>query len=103
MADSPVFDHVCAALERRCDMDRITARGTVRIALKAAGLEASSIDASQMKVVLERVLPGELTTRGIESAEGLCGAIASEIGGMTFDVGQDRAGSAADALARMGS
>jgi hypothetical protein len=42
MADSPCFDRVCAALESETSLDRIEARGTVRLALKGAGLDAAS-------------------------------------------------------------
>jgi hypothetical protein len=32
-----------------------------------------------MKVVIEKVLPGELTTRGIENAPELCARLGSEV------------------------
>lgn len=72
MADSPTFDWICSELERRSDLDRLEARGTVRLALKEAGLQARSVTPDQMKVVLERMLPTELATRGVEDAEQLC-------------------------------
>ena len=103
MPDSPVFEQVCNALERRTDLDRLAARGTIRIALKSAGLDASSVDREQMKVVLRRVLPGELQRRGIEGFECLCEELSIEMAGMTFEAVVDRAGAAADTLARLGS
>lgn len=77
MADSVVFDFVCDKLEQATQMDRLAVRGTVRIALKQAGLEARGVTPQQMAVVLERVLPGELTTRGVEGGDALCGQIRS--------------------------
>src|SRR5574342_367611 len=76
MADSAAFDFTCTELERRTSLNRLEVRGTVRIALKNAGLDGS-VTAAQMKVVLERVLPGELRTRGIADAESHCAAVAA--------------------------
>jgi hypothetical protein len=66
------FDHVCEALESRTLLNRLQARGTVRCALKAAGLDASSVSARQMSEVVERILPGELESRGISDADSIC-------------------------------
>jgi hypothetical protein len=74
--DNPVFAFVCDQLETRSGLDRLAARGTVRIALKQAGLDSGSVTAHQMSVVVAKVLPGELSTRGIASAQSLCAAIA---------------------------
>ncbi len=75
MADSEVFDFVCEELEKRTSLDRLEARGTVRITLKQAGLEARSVSAQQMGVAVEKLLPGELGSRGIDEADQLCSAI----------------------------
>ena len=90
MADSAAFDHACAELERRTSLDRLEARGTIRIALKQAGLEARSVMPDQMKVVVEKVLPRELQTRGIDDAEAVCSALASGLAGL--DGGQAEEG-----------
>jgi hypothetical protein len=82
MADSAVFDFVCDKLEQSTQMDRLAVRGTVRIALKQAGLEARSVSAQQMSVVLERLLPGELATRGVDGGEALCSQIRSGLSGV---------------------
>ena len=65
MSDSRAFELACDALERIGAMDRLAARGTVRIALKQAGLDARSVTADQMRVAASRVLPSELKTRGV--------------------------------------
>jgi hypothetical protein len=103
MADSSVFEQVCIELERRTDLDRLAARGTIRIALKNSGLESSSVDLAQMQIVLRRVLPAELRSRGIEGSDHLCDEIGTALAGMTFEAVADRAGAAASALARLGS
>ena len=79
MADSEVFDFVCDELEQRTSLDRLEARGTVRLALKQAGLDARSVDARQMSVVVTKVIPGELESRGVESAAQHCSAIGSRL------------------------
>lgn len=75
MADSPVFEFVCGEIEQRTSLGRLEARGTVRLALKEAGLAASTVSAREMDVVLARVLPAALASRGIEGGEALCGTI----------------------------
>ncbi len=103
MPDSPVFDHACGELERRTSLDRLSARGTVRIAVRSAGLDVSSIDVPQMQVLLRKVLPGELESRGVPEGRTVCEEIARALDGMRFDVARDRAGAAAETLARFGS
>jgi hypothetical protein len=77
MACSRAFEWVCAELESSSSLNALEARGTIRLALKQAGLEANQVTPEQMSVVTRRVLPGELCSRGLEDAEGLCRALAS--------------------------
>lgn len=72
MAESAVFDFVCDKIEQGTALDRLAVRGTVRIALKQAGLEARTVTVQQMGVVLERLLPAELASRGVEGGDALC-------------------------------
>jgi hypothetical protein len=78
MADS-VFDLVAEEIERRTDLARLEARGTLRIALREAGLDARNVTASQMSVLLQKVMPREMRSRGIDDAEGICNAIAGAL------------------------
>lgn len=89
MADSAVFTHVCIALESVTSFSRIEARGTVRLALKSAGLEANSVTAEQMQVVIERVFPIELENRGIPDPDSVCRAIASGLAGVASEASTD--------------
>lgn len=79
MADSPAFDWVCSELERRTTLDRLEARGTVRLALKQAGLESRSVTAEQVQVVIQKVLPAELRSRGVEGDASVCEALAAGV------------------------
>ena len=78
MADAEAFDFVCEQIEVRTSLDRLVARGTVRIALKQAGLDSRSVSPEQIAVVVEKVLAGELATRGIANSAALCSEIASK-------------------------
>ena len=60
MADSSVFERSCELLALHTSLERIEVRGTVRIALRGAGLDVASVDSSQMCVVLDRLMPREL-------------------------------------------
>lgn len=79
MAETEVFDVVCKEIESRTLLDRLETRGTVRISLKRAGLDANTVDSTQMAVVLDRVLPMELRSRSVEDSEALCGAIRKRV------------------------
>lgn len=82
MSDSKAFDFACTELERSTSLDRLEARGTVRIALKQAGLQASSVSAHQMGVVMTELMPAELQTRGVEDAAGICARIRDGLGSL---------------------
>jgi hypothetical protein len=84
MSDTQAFDLVCAELERATSLDKLQARGTVRLALKSAGLEPSSVTAAQLKVILEKRMPTELRSRGCEDPEGVCTRISAALSSATF-------------------
>jgi len=65
-----LFDAVADALEAQSPLDGLAARGTLRLALKSAGLDPKGVTPEQMRVVLERVLPGELETRSARRGSG---------------------------------
>ena len=77
VANAPAFDWGCERLETMCSLDRLETRGTIRLALKQAGLEARSVTSEQMIVMLDKVLPAELSTRGIERQNEICGHLRS--------------------------
>ncbi len=79
MADAPVFNWLCTGLEERTSFDRLEARGTVRLALKSAGLDPRTVTADQMKVVIEKLMVDELTTRGIDDASSVCSGLVASL------------------------
>jgi hypothetical protein len=89
MAESKAFDFVCSEIERRTSMTRLEARGTVRIALKDAGLAPDSVRGPEMQVVLQRLMPKELTSRGVASAEEVCRAIGAAMAGVREDAASE--------------
>ena len=74
-----LFDVAAESLERHTSFNRLEARGTLRIALKAAGLEPASATAQQLQVVFEKLMPGELEKRDVSDAEAICRAVAEEM------------------------
>jgi hypothetical protein len=54
-------------------------RGTVRLALKDAGIELRTLNKSQALVLVERVLPHELQLRGVANAPALCAEICESL------------------------
>jgi hypothetical protein len=100
MSDGP-FDFVCAEVERASSLSALEARGTVRLALKSAGLDARSATVAQLRVVLEKIVPAELKKRGCEDAESVCREIGVRLAGQRF---QEAAAESPQAVfARMGS
>lgn len=74
---STIFDFISAEIERRTDLGRLEARGTVRLALKESGFDVDAITTREMSVVLERVMPDSLTSRGVPDSGVLCGTLAT--------------------------
>lgn len=78
------FDFVAARLEAGSPLARLEARGTLRIALRAAGLEADA-SARELAVVLRRTLPTELAARGVAAPEALCEELAGAVSSQPFE------------------
>ncbi|MFQ5417084.1 MAG: hypothetical protein ACE5FL_08585 [Myxococcota bacterium] len=100
MADGTTFDFVCDELERESSLERLEARGTVRIAVKRAGLDPDTATPEELAVVVERVLPGELTARGVDGGDALCAALAKRVAARDGGVERDTPESI---FARLGS
>lgn len=77
MANTSAFDWLCAELESSTSFDRLESRGTVRLALKEAGLDVKTASAEQLAVVVERILPEELRRRGVDDADSVCAGLAT--------------------------
>jgi hypothetical protein len=74
-----IFDFVSDELERLTTLEKLEARGTVRLALKAAGLDARTVTTPQMVATLEKVMPAEMRARGVENGDQVCKTIASRL------------------------
>jgi hypothetical protein len=72
MADSPVFTRTCELLEQHTAFSALEARGTVRLALKGAGLDARTVGRSEMMVAVRSALEKELRQRGVATPEEVC-------------------------------
>lgn len=77
--NNAVFIWAAEALERTTFMNLPQCRGTLRLALKKAGLDPASLTAHELEAVLLRVLPVELEVRGVEGAMQLCRDIETDL------------------------
>ena len=75
-----LFDFVAERLEHHTGFSQLEARGTLRIALKAAGLEPKNLTGAQLQVVFEKVMPGELERRGVSNMQDVCAAVLVDLG-----------------------
>jgi hypothetical protein len=82
MPELSAFEHACETLERLTPLSRLEARGTIRIALKDAGLDPASVKAAELTVVARRVLPKELAARGVADAESICEQLFGDLAGI---------------------
>ena len=74
-----LFDIAAEKLEGSTNMDRLAARGTLRIALKEAGLDAHKLTLPQLQAVFEKLMPKDLDVRGVGDAAATCAAVMDDI------------------------
>jgi hypothetical protein len=74
-----LFDIAAAQLEHHAGLDRLAARGTLRLALKESGLDAKCLTLQQLGVVFEKVMPKELKLRGVSDAAAACSAVVDHL------------------------
>jgi hypothetical protein len=74
-----LFDFAAERLEHHASLDRLEARGTLRLALKAAGLEPRKLTGAQLQVVFEKLMPGELDSRGVSDVPDVCTAVLADL------------------------
>ncbi|MFT5443986.1 MAG: hypothetical protein ACI8W3_003037 [Myxococcota bacterium] len=72
------FDSLAQALEERTALSRIEARGTMRLAMKEAGVDSARFTVEQVEAVMRKVMPGELAARGIDNGQEIGESIAAE-------------------------
>ena len=74
-----LFSFVADELERCTPLDRLEARGTLRIVLKNSGLDPQSVTHRQFCVILGSVAPDELESRGVVAAQAICVALIAKV------------------------
>ena len=79
MAWESLFEWLCDTVESRTQLDRLAARGAVRLALKRAGFDAVSVSRGELTVVVRKVLSGTLQRMDVAEAEALCNTLAGEL------------------------
>ena len=72
MADSSAFEAACTCLEQSGSLDRLSARGTIRLMLKEAGLEPKTVTPRELEVVVTKMLRTELVARNVTAPDALC-------------------------------
>jgi len=77
--DATLFDFAADRLEHHAGLDRLEARGTLRIALKAAGLVPKTLTGDQLQAVFEKIMPGELDSRGVSNMQDVCGNVLADL------------------------
>ena len=77
--ETTLFDFAAERLEHHTGFSRIESRGTLRLALKSAGLEPKSLSLDELCVVFEKLMPGELEQRGVSDAAPTCRAVIDDL------------------------
>jgi hypothetical protein len=79
--DSELFTIVADRLCQLSELDRLEARGTVRIAFKKAGVDVRRFGLDDLDAVLAKIMPRELEDRGCSDAGAICDAIMKSLEG----------------------
>ena len=97
-----LFDLAAEKLEEATDMNRLAARGTLRIAVKEAGLDARKLTIPQLRAVFEKLMPKELDARGVSGAAATCEATMDEIARSDDAIDVESSASPDDVFKRLG-
>ena len=73
--ESDLFELVADRLEAETDLDRLEARGTLRIALKSAGVASKHFTLAELEAVFAKIMPDERARRGAPDAAGVCDTV----------------------------
>jgi hypothetical protein len=97
-----LFDQAAETLESLTDLDRLEARGTLRIALKEAGLDAKNLTLPQLETIFERVMPQQLDLRAVGDSRSICSAVIKEVRTAGIARNDTAASSADEIFGRLG-
>jgi len=84
MVDSAVFEFVADELGRTTRLGRAAARGAVRNALEQARFDPRRVTASQLRLVIERLLAPEILREGVEDANEVCRQLVARLASEQF-------------------
>jgi hypothetical protein len=94
-----LFTTVADRLCELSDLDRLEARGTVRLAFKKAGVDVNSFGSNDVEAVFSKIMPAELAARGCDGAEAICDRILKSLEG---DMPESATQSSDDIFRRLG-
>jgi hypothetical protein len=77
--ETSLFDFAAQKLEQHTGFSQLEARGTLRIAVKSAGLEPKILTVDELRVVFEKLMPGELEQRGVGDTPNVCAAVMRDL------------------------
>ena len=97
-----LFDFAAQKLEQHTGFSQLEARGTLRLALKTAGLDPKSLDVGQLRVVFDKVMPGELEARGLNEAAVICRTVMEEVASSPLPAETDSASDLDGVFRRLG-
>jgi len=97
-----LFDIAAEKLGESSEMDRLAARGTLRLALKQAGLDVQTLTVPQLRAVFEKLMPKELEARGVPDAAATCKAVMKDIAGAASTADLETSNSPDDIFKRLG-
>ena len=100
--DIELFDCATEKLESLTDLDRLEARGTLRLALKEAGLDTKTLTLPQLEAVFERLMPQQLNLRAVDDAEAICSTVIKEVRTAKIATSDSSASSADAIFSRLG-
>jgi hypothetical protein len=86
MSTSAAFDRIASRLAEWTPLDALAARGTVRILLKEAGLDAATVNPHQMATVARKLLAEALRSRGVPEPAAVSARIVSDLAGVADDM-----------------
>ncbi len=97
-----LFDIAADKLEASTEMDRLAARGTLRIAVKEAGLDPHKLTIPHLQAVFEKLMPKELDARGVSNAAAACRTAIDEVARSADAIDVESSASPDDVFKRLG-
>ena len=98
-----LFDCATQTLEALTDLDRLEARGTLRIALREAGLALVQLTLPQLEIVFEKVMPQQLERRAVADSQAICGAVIKTLRASGISANGPTSTGSDDVFSRLGS